>query len=297
MRRATTGILTLWLVLILSTTIRAQADQDRQTVPGGSVGPVRMTVEVPRQEAHQTREELRRVLEQYPPSVSRILALDPSLLQNEAYLSSYPALVAFLQARPEVARDPEYYFGRRPSPEERLRDEQNRMWENFFQGLFIIIFMGMVVSVLIWLIRTALEHRRWHRVSRTQTELHTKLLERFASHEELLTFLQSPAGREFLERASVPLHTGQPQVIAAPVSRILWAVQAGLVLALAGATLLFLSPRVEHVGEPLLVVGGLALAIGIGFVLSAVIAYLLSARLGLFESLRPASRSEAGTGA
>ena len=47
-------------------------------------------------DAQQTREELRQVLRGYPPSVAQVLRLDPTLAGREDYLSSYPALAAFL---------------------------------------------------------------------------------------------------------------------------------------------------------------------------------------------------------
>ena len=45
-----------------------------------------------RRDAEQTREDLERVLGSYPPAVGRVLKLDPSLMNNPAYLGPYPAL-------------------------------------------------------------------------------------------------------------------------------------------------------------------------------------------------------------
>ena len=66
--------------------------------------------------------------------------------------------------------------------------------------------------------------------------------------------------------------------------------QAGLVIGLAGAGLLLASARMSAIGgdaadfAPVVYgIAMLAVAIGIGFVLSAVVAYGLSRRLGLFE--------------
>ena len=46
-------------------------------------------------DANRTRDELTTILERYPPSVGRILKLDPSLI-NPEYLATYPNYVAFL---------------------------------------------------------------------------------------------------------------------------------------------------------------------------------------------------------
>src|SRR5688572_3947444 len=76
------------------------------------------TVIVGEQFAETTRERLRELLRQHPPAVREILRHDPSLA-NAEYLAPYPALVAFLQQHPEIARDPSYFFGSfdyRPQP-------------------------------------------------------------------------------------------------------------------------------------------------------------------------------------
>src|SRR5437773_9005246 len=42
--------------------------------------------------ARDTRERLRELLDEYPPSVAQVLRLDPSLLSRSDYLSTYPKL-------------------------------------------------------------------------------------------------------------------------------------------------------------------------------------------------------------
>ena len=54
--------------------------------------------------AEQTRERLREVLDQYPPSVTQVLRLDPSLLTKPDYLTTYPSLAVFL-AQKTVMRE------------------------------------------------------------------------------------------------------------------------------------------------------------------------------------------------
>ena len=46
----------------------------------------------------------------------RRLGLDPSLLSNQSYLAPYPALLSFLSAHPEVARNPSFYIGEGSGP-------------------------------------------------------------------------------------------------------------------------------------------------------------------------------------
>ena len=95
--------------------------------------------------------------------------------------------------------------------------------------------------------------------------------------------MQTPAGRRFLESAPITLDPAS-RPLGAPLNRVLWSVQAGVVLALGGIGLLFISRRViPDIAQGLWAIGILALALGAGFIVSAAIAYLLSSRLGLFD--------------
>jgi len=67
---------------------------------------------------------------------------------------------------------------------------------------------GLAIGVLTWLIRTIIDYRRWSRLSKVQAEIHTKLLDRFSSNEELAAYIQSPAGSRFLESSPIRLDPG-----------------------------------------------------------------------------------------
>jgi hypothetical protein len=240
----------------------------------------------------ETRRRLQEVLQQYPPSLREVLRLDPSLLGNPAYLEPYPALAEFLSQHDDIAHNPGFFF---PDYRE-FRGDRNdpklmtiRTVEESLAGLAVLIGFLTVVGTIAWLLRTVIEHRRWLRVSKIHTDTHTKLLDRLTSNEDLLAYMQSSAGRRFLEAAPLPLGAG-PRSLAAPVGRILWSVQAGCVIAFAGAGLMYASSRFAanatfaDIELPFLVMGVTAVAIGAGFVASAVIAYVLSRRLGLLAS-------------
>ena len=117
---------------------------------------------------------------------------------------------------------------------------------------------------------------------RSQVELNTKLIDRFAGSDELLAYLQSPQGRMLTESPPLPQAT---RAMDAPLGRIFWSLQAGAVLACAGAGLLLVGSRLRDdyavVAPPFLALGAVIVAIGIGFLLSAGVAFLLSQRLGL----------------
>lgn len=234
--------------------------------------------------ANEVRDALREVLQQYSPSLVEVLRHDPTLLTNQNYLATYPRLAAFLQQHPEVAHNPSYFLGGirlydwRPDP----RGATIELWRNFIEGLTIFCVFLVVTGALIWLVKSLLDYRRWLRLSRVQTEVHSKLLDRLTANEDVMAYIQSPAGRKFLESAPIPVDG--PRAVNAPVGRILWSLQAGVVLAAAGLGLLYVSGRVvEEVAPALFAMGVLAVAVGAGFVISAGVAFLLSQRLGLLE--------------
>jgi hypothetical protein len=138
-----------------------------------------------------------------------------------------------------------------------------------------------------WLARLIVDHRRWLRASKTQTDAHSKLLDRLTSNEDLLAYIQTPAARHFLESAPIAFDS-RPRSIGAPVGRILWSIQAGVVLAVLGVGLWLVKNNViaELIG-PLNLVATLAISLGVGFALSAAVAYMLSHRLGLLEPPKP----------
>jgi hypothetical protein len=147
-----------------------------------------------------------------------------------------------------------------------------------------VVFLTVTVA-LAWLVRTLLDWRRWTRLARVQSEVHTKLLDRFTSNEDLLAYMQTPAGSRFLESGPV-LMEAAPRGVSAPVSRILWSVQLGIVLAVGGIGLMLVSGRVlPEVAEVLSIFSVLAMALGVGFVLSALVAWIISRRMGLFDPL------------
>jgi hypothetical protein len=260
---------------------RAQGAQTGQTV---------VTLEQP--DAQRTREELTRLLERYPPTLREVLQMDPTLLGNQTYLAPYPGLVSFLAAHPEIARNPTFYVGESPQHRREPVNEGVEMWRDVMGGLAAFTGIGMAIGLLTWLIRTLVDYRRWSRLAKVQTDVHTKLLDRFTANEDLLAYIQSPAGSKFLESSPIKLDAGQ-KTMGAPLGRILWSLQAGLVMVAAGIGLQVISGRVQHeAGQPLQALGVLALALGVGFVLSAAVSYVISHRLGLIEAAPQGARPE-----
>lgn len=256
-------------------------------IPAGWAQPsARQIVTVEQPDAQRTKEEFSNLIQRYPPSLKTVLALDPSLLNNPAYLSPYPALAGFLNAHPEIAHNPSFYVG---EYNERRGFQQDRptaameLWRSVIDGTGVFLGFSLAIGVAVWLVRTIVDYRRWNRLAKVQTDVHTRILDRFTDNAELLAYMQSQPGKRFLESTPIMLDAG-PRSVGAPLGRILWSVQAGLVLAAAGTGIELVSGRfTEDAAQPLQVLGALGIALGIGFVLSALISFWISNKLGLIE--------------
>ena len=240
------------------------------------------------QTALETKERLRGILQQYPPSVGQVLRLDSSLLTRQDYLAPYPALAAYLTQHPEVAHNPVFFLGAPfgGSADYNDRSRAVNAIENVFIGMEVLLGIVTGIITIAWLARSAIEHRRWLRATKIQTDAHNKIVDRLSSNEDLLAYMQSPTGQRFLT-ASIGVPSAAevaPAIIAAPFNRILWSVQAGIVLAAAGIGLLFAkNGTIDEVAQTLQVVSILAIALGIGFIASAFASYAMSRQLGLVQ--------------
>jgi len=270
--------------------VQAAPGQPARPAPpaGQAVTPVAPRVPVssiPPVGADETREELQKVLGYYSPNLGRILAMDPLLLQNPAYLEPYPELVVFLSQHPEVSRNASYYFANFRPDDDTPPDRETqvfRMWNTMFQGFAIFLVFGTVTGALVWLVKTLVDYRRWYRLSKVQTEAHNKLLDRFTANEELLSYINTPSGKRFLE--SAPIMLDGAGSVSSPLKRILWAVEIGAVLACGAGGILVARYNVpSELSQPLFVVGVFAASLGVGFIVAAVASFLISKRLGVLD--------------
>jgi hypothetical protein len=239
------------------------------------------------QNASDTRERLRQILNQYPPSLHQVIRCDPSLLTRPEYMAAYPTLAAYVAQHPEVAHNTAYFVGGDCGNNVFGRDARTQAAisiENIFVGLEVMLGVMFGIGSVAWLLKSGLEYRRWQRAMKIQTEAHTKIVDRLASNEDLLAYIQSPAGQRFLNATGIAPAAIEraPMPTSAPVNRILWSVQAGVVLAVAGAGLwIARSGILDEAAQVMQVLAVLVMALGVGFVLSALAAYVLSRQLGL----------------
>lgn len=257
------------------------------------------------------------------PTLTTVVARDPSLLSDPAYVAkNNPQLADFLTAHPEVARNPDYYLFTHLNrdgggPDEALERatwpemfrgyHERTAWDEFASNIPPILGFGSFLLAALWLIRLVLDNRRWHRIFNTQNQVHSKLIEKFSTSQELAAYMETEAGRRFLEAAPIPVNLGVEQRVPNAVARVLTPVQIGVVLVLLGVGFLMLRHVEPDMRTPMLVLGTVILMPGIGFIISAGITWFLAARLGLMPAkhsddmdsssgIRPAGRFDAPYG-
>lgn len=258
-----------------------------------------------------TQEELIHLLK-LSPKLTSVVARDPSLLSDKDYVrANNPQLAQFLENHPEVSLNPDYYLfthlhsdGR---PDEALEHE---VWpdlpearpgtplaEHLLSDLTPPIVMICVILAGLWLTRLFVENRRWGRIFKEQADVHTKLIDRFGSNQELLTYIGTDAGKRFLEAAPIAMDFEPDQRMPNAVARVLTPIQIGIVMAMLGAGFILLrSARVEpDYQTSMLVLGTIFLMPGLGFILSAGITWVLAGRLGLMPERSAGTRSLSGT--
>jgi len=242
------------------------------------------------QNANETRDRVGRILDQYPPSLRQVLRCDPSLLTRPDYLATYPTLAAYVAQHPEVAHNPTFFIGGQCGAGGRNPDARSQVaisLESIFVGLEVMLGVMFAIGTLGWILRSGIDYRRWQRAMKIQTEAHTKIVDRLASNEDLLAYMNSAAGQRFLTAAPMIAAPALDHALPvnAPINRILWSVQAGVVLTVAGIGLFVArSGVIEEAAEAMHVFAILVIALGVGFVLSAVASWLLSRQLGLLAS-------------
>lgn len=242
-----------------------------------------------------TRQQLLALLKM-SPTLTEVVESDPTLLADQEYIArTNPQLAQFLAQHPEVARNPDFYLfanlpGARGGHVDRLRrrvgdgydspSEQDVRRQYMGDVMGILVFVGIAGSLL-WLIRLFLENRRWSRVFRLQSEIHNKLIDRFANNQEILHYMETEPGKRFLEAAPIPIEFERDQRMPGGLARVLGPLQIGIVLTLLGVGLLILEHSLPDIAAPLLVFGMVAMMPGIGFIISALITWRMSMHLGL----------------
>jgi hypothetical protein len=266
---------------------RTSSSSDAETKEAGGTEQSEEAEPTP-QSSHDTRNQFFNVLSQHPPELGTILALDPTLLSNDAFLAGYPELAKFIAKHPEVRHTPRFFL-------DNYQWRESRRADDVLEGLFIMTMISLFAFIFSWLVRTILDQRRWSRLARTQADVHTKILDRFGTSSELLEYMKTPAGSKFLESAPIPVREASVAQNA-PASRVVWSIQLGIVVAAGALGLMLVSGRFDKEGgSSLYALGAVALCVGAGFIASAIVSVVVSRRLGLWQGPSVAELEDSGS--
>jgi hypothetical protein len=247
-------------------------------------------------QAADLQEQLLKLL-RTSPTLTSVVARDPSLLADQQYVTrNNPELEQFLVEHPDVARNPEFYlFSHLPDRRGR-RDQalERAVWpelpppgrahadvSDVISPIAALAAFACFLLALVWIIRTFVESRRWSRVFKQQTDIHARLIDKFSTSQELAAYMETEAGRRFLQPTPMQMEGGVVQRMPNAVARVLTPVQIGTIMVLLGIGFLVLRHANPDAYVPMLITGTLVLMPGIGFILSAAVTWVLARRLGL----------------
>ena len=243
-----------------------------------------------------SQHELIRLL-RLSPTLTTVVAHDPSLLSDSQYVAhNNPQLADFLAAHPEVARNPDFYLFSHLNHDDGSPDEalERAVWPDvyrasaprgpfadFISNMPPLLAFAFFLIFAVWIVRLFTENRRWNRIFKLQSEVHGRLIDKFSTTQELASYMETDAGKRFLEASPIPVNFEQDRRVPNAVARVLTPLQIGIVLVLLGTGLLLLRHAGPDMDSPMLVLGTVTMMPGIGFIISAGITWLLAARLGL----------------
>jgi uncharacterized membrane protein len=138
------------------------------------------------------------------------------------------------------------------------------------EATVLIVAMGSTVLLMGWIVW--LFSRRKQEKVRAQLDVQRRMLDKFSTGPEFATFVESENGRRFMESLSTEHATH--------ADRILGSIQRGAVLTLLGIALCVL-PVYDRDFEATALLGVIALAAGIGFLISAWVSHRLLKEWGL----------------
>ena len=233
------------------------------------------------------------------PVLTTVVARDPSLLSDQQYVArNNPELAQFMASHPDIAKNPDFYLFSHLYDSHGKREEalERAVWPNLvapapyqrsnaaeiLDTLQPLIGLPVFFFIVFLIIRLFVESRRWNRTFKLQSEVHSRLIDKFNSSQDLAAYMQTEAGKHFLEASPVALGTDVGVRMPNVVARVMTPLTTGIIMVLSGIGLFLLLLHADaEMVTPLLVLGTLALMPGIGFILSAGATWIVAKRLGM----------------
>jgi len=138
-----------------------------------------------------------------------------------------------------------------------------------------ILVPGSLFFMIGWIVWVLFSSIRRYKIAKFQSDVQSRLLQRLDSSQSLLAYVETPAGKQFVEGLSTERVT--------PYERILSSTQAAIIITAFGVALLVLRSKLPFSDEAFTIFGTLAIALGVGFGVAAAASYLLSRSFGLFD--------------
>ena len=138
-----------------------------------------------------------------------------------------------------------------------------------------ILVPGSLFFMIGWIVWVLFSSIRRYKIAKFQSDVQSRLLQRLDSSQSLLAYVETPAGKQFIEGLSTERVT--------PYERILSSTQAAIIITAFGVALLVLRSKLPFSDEAFTIFGTLAIALGVGFGVAAAASYLLSRSFGLFD--------------
>jgi hypothetical protein len=138
-----------------------------------------------------------------------------------------------------------------------------------------VLVPGSLFFMIGWTVWVIFSSIRRYKVARFQADVQTRLLHQLNSAENVLAYVSTPAGQQFVADLTTERTT--------PYERILTSVQAGIIITCFGVALLVLRSKLSFSDEAFTIFGTVAIALGVGFGIAAAVSFFLSRSFGLLD--------------
>jgi hypothetical protein len=138
------------------------------------------------------------------------------------------------------------------------------------------ILVSFTICFIVWVVFSSV---RRYGIAKTKAGLQEKILQRIDSSDALASLAANESGRRFLESITV-----EENKISSPFGRILFGIQAGLVLFCFGIAMVVLYHHIDTNGSPgLMIIGTGGIGLGLGFLTASAASLIVSRKLGLIS--------------
>jgi hypothetical protein len=135
--------------------------------------------------------------------------------------------------------------------------------------------VAFTICFIVWVVFSSI---RRYLIAKTKAGLQEKILQRIDSSDALASLAANESGRRFLESITV-----EENKSSSPFGRILFGIQAGIVLFFFGAAMLFLQHYIPDNFPGLMIIGTGGIGLGLGFLTASAASIFVSRKLGLID--------------